>query len=136
MSETVDFGMTYYAHTKKNADGTPAPKCEWEPLYTGPCQNKCAECADLCPNHGHLNKVAYWAAGFAGEMFEECSEEAQTAHEWGFVTGLWHDLGKYSEEFQERLHGKRERADHSTAGAQYLAETYTNPHLSAYPGNQ
>lgn len=34
------------------------------------------------------------------------------------VTGLLHDVGKYSEEFQTKLHGAKRRVDHSTAGAQ------------------
>ena len=33
------------------------------------------------------------------------------------VTGSVHDLGKYCVDFQERLHGRRARVDHSTAGA-------------------
>ena len=51
--------------------------------------------------------------------------------DWAQVAGLWHDLGKYSEEFQRRiksvsgydpeahLEGQAGRVDHSTAGAQY-----------------
>lgn len=35
----------------------------------------------------------------------------------GYVTGLLHDLGKYSAPFQRRLEGSPERVDHSTAGA-------------------
>ena len=33
------------------------------------------------------------------------------------LAGLLHDLGKYSEAFQKRLHGSLDRVDHSTAGA-------------------
>ncbi|WP_419758494.1 CRISPR-associated endonuclease Cas3'' [Acidisoma sp.] len=33
------------------------------------------------------------------------------------AAGLLHDLGKYSEAFQNRLHGSRASVDHSTAGA-------------------
>jgi CRISPR-associated endonuclease/helicase Cas3 len=51
--------------------------------------------------------------------------------DWARVAGLWHDLGKYSSEFQRRiksvsgydpeahLEGTVGRVDHSTAGAQY-----------------
>ena len=51
--------------------------------------------------------------------------------DWAQVAGLWHDLGKYSAEFQQRiksvsgydpeahLEGSAGRVDHSTAGAQY-----------------
>jgi len=38
-----------------------------------------------------------------------------------------HDLGKYSEEFQQRLAGKGARVDHSTAGAQTAWERYHYP---------
>jgi len=39
------------------------------------------------------------------------------AAELGYVAGLLHDLGKYSQEFQNRLSGDPARVDHSTAGA-------------------
>ena len=35
----------------------------------------------------------------------------------GKILGLLHDLGKYSDEFQERIRGKNIKVDHSTAGA-------------------
>lgn len=35
----------------------------------------------------------------------------------GKVLGLLHDLGKYSDEFQQRIRGENIRVDHSTAGA-------------------
>ena len=39
------------------------------------------------------------------------------AGDWAHLVGLLHDLGKYSQAFQQRLHGSKERADHATAGA-------------------
>lgn len=39
------------------------------------------------------------------------------AYEWGYCCGLLHDIGKYSQKFQERVRGSKERVDHSTAGA-------------------
>lgn len=61
--------MPFYAHTLSKPDGTPAPESEWEPLFTpfGPspseCQrDTCEKCRALEPQHGHLNKVAYWTA--------------------------------------------------------------------------
>lgn len=55
------------------------------------------------------------------------------AHDWGYTAGRWHDIGKYSKEFQsmiraaggpdchiENLPG---RVDHSTPGAQHAAAT-------------
>lgn len=103
--------QTYYAHSLNNADGTSRPVVEWEPLYTG-------------DGKGHLEKVAKLAGEFASKF---------GAEEWGYLAGLWHDLGKYSNAFQafistglgndacaETLHG---RVDHSTAGAQHARAT-------------
>ena len=51
------------------------------------------------------------------------------AGDWGYLAGIWHDLGKYSQEFQRYLtltgdadahiEAKPGRVDHSTAGAQH-----------------
>ena len=72
----------------------------------------------------HLKNVAEMARGFAEEF---------GAGEWGYLAGLWHDLGKYSTEFQVRLQAindpdahiesKSGRPDHSTAGAQHVYST-------------
>ena len=64
----------------------------------------------------HLTGTAEKAADFAAEF--GCGE-------WGYPAGLWHDLGKYSQDFQKMLRDssdahietKRGRVDHSTAGA-------------------
>lgn len=87
--------MPAYAHTLPNR-----PPSEWEPLFTpfgageDECQrNNCQKCANLEPYHGHLNKVAYLTAKFASEMFPADSVESKSAHQWGYLTGLWHDLG-------------------------------------------
>ncbi|MDI7260514.1 MAG: CRISPR-associated endonuclease Cas3'' [Thermodesulfobacteriota bacterium] len=66
----------------------------------------------------HLKKVAEMARTFADDF---------NAGDWAYLAGLWHDLGKYSEEFQERIRKsadpdahietKPRRPDHSTAGA-------------------
>ena len=53
------------------------------------------------------------------------------ARKWGYLAGLWHDLGKFSLDWQRYLSGKSdahrdevaERVDHSTAGAQYAVGT-------------
>jgi CRISPR-associated endonuclease/helicase Cas3 len=88
------------------------PEAEWEPL------------------EDHLREVAELAGDFAA---------AFGAKDWGHLAGLWHDLGKYSQEFQDYLkrasakedsHGEDialggGRVDHSTAGAQHSAETIT-----------
>ena len=44
------------------------------------------------------------------------------AREQGYLAGLMHDIGKYSEAFQTRLLGNGKRVDHSTYGAALCAE--------------
>ena len=132
LSKQFLYPMDFYAHTKTNPDGSLAPKHEWEPLFTPfgegeeKCQrHTCSKCAAMEPHHGHLNKVAYHAAKFAAEMFPAESPESASAHQWGYLTGLWHDLGKFSHGFQAYLssvsdpHSSeiRGKVDHATAGA-------------------
>lgn len=72
------------------------------------------------PLEDHLKNVAEMARSFA---------EAFGAGDWGYIAGLWHDLGKYSDEFQQKINiqegkdahieTKPGHIDHSTAGAQY-----------------
>jgi CRISPR-associated endonuclease/helicase Cas3 len=56
----------------------------------------------------HLRDTAKSSAGFAGKF---------GAEKLGYVAGLFHDIGKYSNKFQRRLEGESIRVDHSTAGA-------------------
>ena len=56
----------------------------------------------------HLLHVATLAARFA-EAFESES--------WAYCAGLWHDLGKYQAEFQQKLLGSNVSVEHSGAGA-------------------
>lgn len=76
----------------------------------------------------HLNKVSK-RAGDAAEKF--CSAD------WARIAGLWHDLGKYSVEFQEyikkasgyydaeaHIEGAPGRVDHSTAGAIHAINSF------------
>lgn len=56
----------------------------------------------------HLLKVAKRASSFAA------SYEAQ---DWAYCAGLWHDVGKYQQEFQQRLRGSGVSVEHSGAGA-------------------
>ena len=42
----------------------------------------------------------------------------------GRVAGLLHDLGKYTQEFQDRLSGGHRRVNHSTAGAKEAVDRY------------
>jgi CRISPR-associated endonuclease/helicase Cas3 len=74
----------------------------------------------------HLFGTAKLASEFAAEF--GCGE-------WGHLTGLWHDLGKYSEDFQQMLlasadahiETKPGRIDHSTAGAIHATESFKIP---------
>jgi CRISPR-associated endonuclease/helicase Cas3 len=87
---------------------------------------------ELLPENGgrwqllkdHLEQTARLARQFAS---------AFKAGDWGYLAGLWHDIGKYSDEFQQRLRsvsGNDEhietpgKVDHSTAGAQHAASFF------------
>lgn len=56
----------------------------------------------------HLRETAELAAAFSKEF--GCAE-------WGRLAGVWHDLGKHSDEFQRYIRGIGPRTDHSSAGA-------------------
>ncbi len=68
--------------------------------------------------YDHLTGTAKLAADFASEF---------GSREWGYLAGLWHDLGKYSREFQKyilaangldaHIENVPGRVDHSTAGS-------------------
>jgi len=74
----------------------------------------------------HLKNAAELAASFAAEFGCE---------KWGRLAGLWHDLGKYSENFQKMLFASADahvetqpgRVDHSTAGAIHAIEKFKIP---------
>lgn len=59
----------------------------------------------------HLEGVAALTRTFAG-LFG--------MSELGYLAGLIHDVGKYSELFQQRVRGSQIPVDHSTAGAQWI----------------
>ncbi len=131
--------MEFYAHT---LEGQPQEK--WEPLFTAECPalngGECQHCEALDAYHGHLNKVAWWTAKFATEMFPN-GKDGNAAREWGYLAGLWHDLGKFSPAWQRYLSSKSDvhrgeielRVDHSTAGAQHAVESGNiTGHLLAY----
>ncbi len=73
----------------------------------------------------HAYDVATLASGFSSR-FE--------ASDWGRILGLWHDLGKYSVEFQKRILGangieahlesRGGTVDHSTAGAKHAGAQF------------
>jgi len=123
--------MMHYAHTKNNPDGTPAPEKEWEPLFSEDCETlkggKCEKCKALDPQHGHLNKVAYLCSQFATKL---------NLRSHGYTAGLLHDLGKYSQQFQDYINpcsSVAKGGDHSTAGAAWIRQElhYSVP-ISSY----
>lgn len=59
----------------------------------------------------HLRGTADYSGNFA---------DAFLASDWGNLIGLLHDLGKYSDEFQNRILRDGPPTDHSAAGAQEL----------------
>jgi CRISPR-associated endonuclease/helicase Cas3 len=56
----------------------------------------------------HLIRVAEMAGQFASEF---------DSREWGYLAGLWHDLGKFRAGFQRRIRGSKEQIEHAGAGA-------------------
>ena len=58
--------------------------------------DECELCERLDARHGHLNKVACRTAKFAEAMVAAGSIEAKAAHQWGYLAGLWDDLGKFA----------------------------------------
>ena len=61
------------------------------------------------PLHVHLKHTAELASKSASSF---------DAAEWGYFSGIVHDIGKYSQKFQRKIRGENIRVDHSTAGAQ------------------
>ena len=98
--------MPIYAHTHPDFPDPKDAATHWEPLFTPFGENDTKKCESMVPTHGHLNKVAYWTAKSAAEMFPKDSPEAKSAHHWGYLTGLWHDLGKFAPEWQTYLASK------------------------------
>lgn len=72
----------------------------------------------------HLSDTAERAAQFAAAF--GCAG-------WGYLAGLWHDLGKYSPDFQRKIQAAagqnahleaKARVDHSTAGALHAVDRF------------
>jgi CRISPR-associated endonuclease Cas3-HD len=75
------------------------------------------------PLQSHLERVASLAATFAA---------AFSAQDWGYLAGLWHDLGKFNPDFQRRLFGEAIQVEHAGAGAALACHdaTPTDPGLA------
>ena len=72
---------------------------------------------------GHLNEVAKQAYVFANEF---------NAGDWAFLAGLWHDLGKYSKEFQTRLAAVNETDAHIETQIGHPAHSTATTHRMYY----
>jgi len=70
---------------------------------------------DWQPLKIHLTNVANLSQDFADDF---------KAGDLAYTSGLLHDLGKYSPDFQKRLEGSHLYVDHSTAGALEGAKYY------------
>ena len=74
------------------------------------------------PLRDHLTKVGQLSRTFADDF---------SAGDLAYASGLLHDIGKYSPEFQRRLEGKNIRVDHSTAGAIEATRLFKNDQYAA-----
>lgn len=76
----------------------------------------------------HLNNTADLSRSFA---------QSFNAQDWGYIVGKMHDIGKYSQEFQQKLlnanglgkSGKvfSQQVDHKSAGAQFANSNFGRP---------
>jgi CRISPR-associated endonuclease/helicase Cas3 len=76
-----------------------------------------ADSSDWHRLEDHLQSTAERARRFA-EKFQ--------SGEWGYLAGLWHDLGKYDSRFQQKLNGVSARVDHSVVGAAAAVSRFRN----------
>ncbi|SKA78233.1 CRISPR-associated helicase, Cas3 family [Caloramator quimbayensis] len=63
----------------------------------------------------HLSNTADLASKFASSF---------NSQKLAYIIGKYHDIGKYSSEFQKKLRGENIKVDHSTAGAQLAYNLY------------
>lgn len=72
-----------------------------------------------------------------GQVAERAREHAAVfgSGEWGYLAGLLHDVGKYRQEFQQRIRGSGEHAPHAAAGAALAQERGALPVAFAVAGH-
>lgn len=63
----------------------------------------------------HLQNVARYA--------EQLGSDAGVS-QFASIAGFFHDLGKYSNEFQKRIRGHKKKVDHATAGAKEIINLF------------
>lgn len=94
---------------------------QWEPLLT----------KDGSPVQGHINRVASLCAKYVDRTFQAQKAAFKDWSLLGEILGRWHDLGKFSNEFQNYLLSAGSdthtgetsgKVDHTSAGAQYAME--------------
>jgi len=92
------------------------------------CREFYAHSLESDPDPAHWHRLEDHLHGVAEKA--ACFAEAFSSQEWAYLCGLWHDLGKYSREFQAMLQDRagpnahieqRSHIDHSTAGAKHAA---------------
>ncbi len=88
--------MMYYAHSRNSSN---SDKIEYQLLKE------------------HLFQVA--------EKTKQFSAIFGASH-IGYLAGILHDIGKYSDEFQQRIRGCKSPVDHSSAGTQWIMENYSD----------
>lgn len=71
----------------------------------------------------HLNATA--------DLAEKLGQDAGVS-ELARAAALFHDIGKYSQEFQARLGGSKHRVDHATAGAREVMALFPKPPHNAF----
>ncbi|NLH01218.1 MAG: CRISPR-associated endonuclease Cas3'', partial [Clostridiales bacterium] len=81
--------------------------------------------AHIDPKTGREQSILEHLKGTAEKSAEFAS--AFGAAESGYICGMLHDIGKYSDKFQRRIRGSPERVDHSTAGAIEARQLYNVP---------
>lgn len=121
--------IDFYAHCISDTN--------FEPLFSENCpalkNSPCLDCEKLNHEHGHLNKVAYLSKKFAQAFLKSGQDTHSTFSQLAYIQGLWHDLGKFSKEFQNRIRGAPHRPDHATIGAQKAVQSFPEiGHLIAF----
>jgi CRISPR-associated endonuclease/helicase Cas3 len=88
--------------------------------------------------HHELSDHLYGVASLASEFASSFGNS-----DWAYLAGLWHDLGKYSQEFQSyiktasgyepnaHLGDQRGKVDHSTAGAIHAIQRFRGGRVMA-----